>query len=309
MKTKKLSFAMIFLAASILVYMVASLIFSYTTQPVVKSGEFPFSITYEYKGETKTLSGVVECEYSGSNTIFGDHDRFWDQNTIYDNPENLETPFIIDQDVEKQTTLSLYENISAGYFMGDPQYKNYYEEGGYEGVSPSVSYYDYANGIFLDGKSAEEVLDTLDFKIVDFTYAEPIENSFFLSGLMYEADNIFTLTAIAYVILILCLIFVRKDKEYRYSVLDIIGIVLNFIIALVVVPFLCVFCMLFGIVDSGVVIVDQIIYNLPTLTLLCLEMSVIFRRRGFSKTGFFVQFGSILPIAIIFILELIYSFH
>ena len=51
MKTKKLSSTMIFLAVTIVAYIVATVIFCYTTKPEVSTGEFPFSITYEYKGD------------------------------------------------------------------------------------------------------------------------------------------------------------------------------------------------------------------------------------------------------------------
>ena len=78
MKIKKLTATMIFLVMTLAAYIAASVIFCYTTKPEVTTGEFPFSITYEYKGETKTLSGVLECEYSGSYTILNEHNRYWD---------------------------------------------------------------------------------------------------------------------------------------------------------------------------------------------------------------------------------------
>ena len=77
MKIKKLSSTMILITITIIVYIIASVLFCYTTKPMVSEYEFPFSITYEYKGETKTLSGVFECEYFGSNTIHGEHNRYW----------------------------------------------------------------------------------------------------------------------------------------------------------------------------------------------------------------------------------------
>ena len=55
MRIKKLSTAMIILAVTLVVYMIATVMFCYTTKPKVAQGEFPFSITYEYKGETNTF--------------------------------------------------------------------------------------------------------------------------------------------------------------------------------------------------------------------------------------------------------------
>ena len=37
-----------------------------TSGPEVEKGEFDFSVTYEFEGETKTVSGVYVCEYEGS---------------------------------------------------------------------------------------------------------------------------------------------------------------------------------------------------------------------------------------------------
>ena len=100
MKIKKLSLTMIFLAITIIAYIAATVLFCYTTKPEITNHEFPFSITYEYKGETKTLSGIFECEYSGSNTIHGEHRRYWEGESRYINPVNPENPHIIEENEE-----------------------------------------------------------------------------------------------------------------------------------------------------------------------------------------------------------------
>jgi hypothetical protein len=41
-------------------------------------------------------------------------------------------------------------------------------------------------------------------------------------------------------------------------------------------------------------IINAIIYNIPPFAVLCLALSVVFRRKGYPKTGFFIQFGGIL---------------
>jgi hypothetical protein len=103
------------------------------------------------------------------------------------------------------------------------------------------------------------------------------------------------------------LIFVRKDKEYQYSKLDKVGIVLNFLVGIFAVPFIYFVCMFFSIVETGVLLFDQLIYTIPPITILCLALSVVFRRKGFSKTGFFIQFGGILLFVLIFVLGAIFS--
>ena len=309
MKTKKLSPAMIFLVITLIAYIAAVFLCCYNTKPEVTAGEFPFSITYECKGETKTLSGVLQCTFSGSDTIHGQHNRYWSQDVIYDNLDNLEYPFVVDQNDELQTTLSIHENMHAGYFMGDPLYKDFYIKNGYEGVEPYISYYDYKNDLYLDGADPEEVPESIGFRIIDFTYPEPIENSFSFAGIEFEADNIIIFDGVLIVYLLLCLIFVRKDKELRYSRLDKFGIFFNFLVGIIAVPFITFMCMMFGIVESGIAIVDQIIYNVPPIAILCLALSVVFRRKGHSKAGFFIQFAGILPFVLIFVLEALFRFH
>ena len=39
-------------------------------RPEIEKGEFPFSVTYEFAGEIKTVSGVYVCEYNGTRVIY-----------------------------------------------------------------------------------------------------------------------------------------------------------------------------------------------------------------------------------------------
>ena len=305
MKTKKLSLTMIFLVITMTAYIVATVLFCYTTKPAISTGEFPFAITYEYKGETKTLSGVLKCEFSNSWTIHGEHGRYWEGEVIYDNPDNVEYPFIIEQNDEQQTTLSVHEHMYAGYFMGDPLHKDYYKDYGMEDVAPYVAYYDYKNEVFLEDAAPDEIPESLGLRIMDYTYAEPIENSFSFSGIRYEADNVMIFIGISTVFFLLCLIFVRRDKAYTYSKLDKFGIFFNFLVGIFVVPFVSIICIMFGLVESRVELINQITYNVPSIAILCLAFSVVFRRKGYSKAGFFVQFGGIFPFVLILVLDTI----
>jgi hypothetical protein len=306
MRTKKLSLAIIFLVITIIAYVAATFLCCYTTKPEVLTGEFPFSITYEYKGETNTLSGVLKCEFYGSGTINGEHNRYWSQETIYHDPIYPENPNVIDRNDELMTSLAVQEHMLAGYFMGDPLHKNYYVSHGYDGPEPYAEYYDYQNEIYLNEENREEILESVGFKIIDFTYAEPIENSFSFSGVRYEADNVTTFILIMAVYLVLCLVFVRKDKEYEYSGMDKVGVVFNFLVGIVAVPFISIVCIFFGIVESHIELINQIVYNIPPIAILCLALSVVFRRKGYSKAGFLVQFGAIPLFILILILDTVF---
>lgn len=304
-----MSAVVILLFITVLAYITATFLCCYTTAPKIAYGEFPFSITYEYKGESNTLSGILKCEFSGSSTIHGEHHRYWDQEVIYDNPDNKENPFVIDQNDDLQTTLSLHENMDAGYFMGDPLHTDYYTIYGHDGAEPYISYYDYKNDVILDNANQDEIPESVGFRIVDFTYPEPVKNSFSFSGIKYEADNIFIFDAILLVFFLLCLLFVRKDKDYPYSKIDKLGIIFNFLVGIFAIPFITFVCMMFGIVESDIAIIDQIIYNIPPISILCLALSVVYRRKGYPRTGFFVQFGGIVLFILMLILESIFAFH
>ena len=201
MKIKKISAIKIIFILTIIAYIVATLTFCYTTKPEVAKGDFPFSIIYEYKGEKGTLSGVFHCEYLGSSTQLGMHERWWDGEAIYDTVGKYEYPFLIDSSDE--VTLSLHEHMIAGYFMGDPLHKRYYEDHNDGKIAPYVEYHDYINEISLDDDNREEILESIDFRILEYSYAEPIQNSFSFSGIQYEADNISIFVLISLLFLVL----------------------------------------------------------------------------------------------------------
>lgn len=303
MKIKKWSSTLILFAITVIAYITASVVFSYTTKPEITKAEFPFSITYEYKGEQKTLSGVYECEFSGSKTVWGEHSRYWDGVAKYSDAENTENSFIIDQ--SEEITLSVQENMYAGYFMGDPLHKDYYSTYGYDITEPYIQYYDYKNDISLDEENKEEILESIGFKVIDYTYADPIENGFSFSGVRYSGDNIYIFAAIMLAFLLLCLIFVRKDKEYKYSTFDKIGIAINFVMGIIVLPFITIICMLSEIVTNGKDFLSQMTFSVPPFAILCLALSIVLRRKDFSKAGFFVQFGGSVLLVLSLILDTI----
>jgi cytochrome bd-type quinol oxidase subunit 2 len=103
--------------------------------------------------------------------------------------------------------------------------------------------------------------------------------------------------------LVLCLVFIRKDKEYVYTKLDKNGIIFNFLTGIIVVPFLSLICMMFGLVENRVELINQITYSIPPIAILCLALSVVFRRKGYSKPGFFIQFTGIALFILILILD------
>lgn len=298
MKTKKLFLPAILLVGLLVAYAILTVILCYNTKPAVSEGEFPFSITYEYLGETKTISGVYSCKFEGSQTVFREHDRYWSGEITY-----TEGDYFVFQ--EEMKTLAVQPYMIAGYFMGDPLHSDIYQVYGLEGPEPYAEYYDYENEISITDFDKDEELAAIGFRFVDYSYAQPIENSFSFSGVEYEADNIIFFVALMLVFLLVCIIFVRKDKEYKYSYLDKSCIIVNFIVGIIAVPFISLICTMFGLTGSGYEWIDQCIYNIPSFTILCLALSVMLRRKGYSKQGFFVQFGGILAFVLMLLTDLI----
>ena len=260
MKIKNLRISAILLVGLLVAYAILTVILCYNTKPAVSEGEFPFSITYEYLGETKTISGVYSCKFEGSQTVFREHDRYWSGEITY-----TEGDYFVFQ--EEMKTLAVQPYMIAGYFMGDPLHSDIYQVYGLEGPEPYAEYYDYENEISITDFDKDEELAAIGFRFVDYSYAQPIENSFSFSGVEYEADNIIFFVALMLVFLLVCIIFVRKDKEYKYSYLDKSCIIVNFIVGIIAVPFISLICTMFGLVGSGYEWIDQCIYNIPSFTI------------------------------------------
>ena len=151
MKTKKFVILAVLLAGLLIAYAAFSVIFCYNTKPAVSEGEFPFSITYEYLGETKTISGVYSCKFEGSRTISGQHDRYWNGEITYTEGDNFVHK-------EETKTLAVQPHMIAGYFMGDPLHRDHYQVYGLEGPEPYAEYYDYENDISITDYDQDEEL-------------------------------------------------------------------------------------------------------------------------------------------------------
>ena len=91
-------------------------------RPKIKSGEFNFSVTYEYNGETKTVSGVYVCEYANLHwTLDGGFRRSW-TGYIKGGDDNDH----VDIDVtDAGDEIVLVLNLRPDYFMDDYNFDLY----------------------------------------------------------------------------------------------------------------------------------------------------------------------------------------
>ncbi len=73
---KKMRLPLILFAAELVIGLVLSIILFGVTAPEIKKEEFPYSITYEYNGETKTINDTYCCEFKGANAFSGEKTRY-----------------------------------------------------------------------------------------------------------------------------------------------------------------------------------------------------------------------------------------
>ena len=84
--------------------------------PEIKEGEFAFSVTYEFNGKAKTVSGVYVCEYNGTSWVLdGGAHRDW---------KGYIKGGEIEERIEIGTTtngekVELNLDLYPDYFMGD----------------------------------------------------------------------------------------------------------------------------------------------------------------------------------------------
>ena len=95
------------------------------------------------------------------------------------------------------------------------------------------------------------------------------------------------------------MIFVKKEQGLCYTWMDKVSIVCNFLITLLVVPFCTMTGVLIDIVDVAEELGGQILYLNSAIITLGIAASVCLRRKGYRKSGLFVQFIGVILFAIL----------
>jgi hypothetical protein len=130
-----------------------------------------------------------------------------------------------------------------------------------------------------------------DVEIISWDYPEPIENTFkFVGFSRLHAISMFATLLVGVLTIIACIIFVRKNNDVSYKVLDILSIVANFIIGFMYIPFITIVIFFLPLTMDTTSIMYQIYLCTPALSAFTIAASVALRRKGFTKSGFFVQF-------------------
>ena len=141
-------------------------------RPEIKSGEFKYSVTYEYNGEINTVSGIYVCEYAGlSWALDGGYSRDWSGYIKgADDNDHIELGIIDDGDV-----VILVLSLSPEYFMDDFNFDLY------DAPAPYIMIKDYTeDGGLRFLHEADLVEELCGAKIISYEYDAPIENTFAL---------------------------------------------------------------------------------------------------------------------------------
>lgn len=254
----------------------ALLLLGYSVQkPVLEQQEFPFSVTYSYQGEIKTISDVYVAEYELDAQYIGDDAIGW-YGYVKDR-NRLESDFYrIGESEEKIFSIDL--NLEPGYLMGDPQYAD-------SVCQPSASVIYTDETVITDPAELKQ----LGFYLVNWEYPEPVENSFSFGGISLSGEATMYTSVISVLFLVITLVLIRKDPETRLGLLDKISVGINLVIAFAAFPFILAVSLLSEIL-ADVTFGQQLLYLAPALTVLGLTASVILRRMGLKIISFWVQF-------------------
>ena len=297
MKNRSLKLPIIVIAIGILIALAASLLVSRQKTPTVTNQDFDFSITYKLDGETKTRNGVYSSRFTG----FGGNGidplcRYYEGTYQVEGEDDGDRCFTIaEKDGYKLYIVALLNDC---YLMGDEENESY---DSYTEV-PTLEAEDQAGNQYGE----TDLPDVFDAEIVSFEYPEPIENTFCFAGFSgLYATNTGVMTLVGILTLILCMIFVKKDDGVEYSVLDKIGIALNFAVMLIALPIIYIGATMVQAYPTGPDWLYQAYLCVPQIIPFTIAASLSLRRKGFRKSGFFIQFLAPAIEVIIVVLEYI----
>ena len=272
MKLRKKDGIFIFLSVLILV---AAVVFVFVgaraSGPEITYHEFTIPITYEQYGEVKTQTVTYCVDYWEEEQSFS---GYYEDNGM---PDEIRLAGI-----ETGEEWWVEFGLEGGYLMGDPAYTDFYADGMPE---PTLGYFDE------DWNEHHGVMEVERYgvKLIGCGYPEPIENQIVDKGVKLDHKAIGVLMALAFVILLLSIILVKKEEGVVYHSRDKAARVLNLAVAVSVLP------LMFALGDGWDLLPAQSIDNLlaalmAPITVLSICASVILRRKGKSLPGMVVQF-------------------
>ena len=296
MKSSCMKLPIIILVVGLILAIASCFFTGIVKEPTIKEREFDYSVTYRIGSEIKTYEGTFRCSFVGHD---GDDDptlRLYDGVHTKDGNELGALWITVAQ--KEDVELMMAVGLDAAYLMGDPD-KYEYVHGNDD---------PYFEAIDAEGYSVE-VSEKFDAEIISWEYPDPIENSLRFSGFSrLYVISMLVMLVIAFLTVVACLIFVKKEPDVNYKALDKVSVVANSLITFVAIPFITVVIFFFPLVMDSESLLYQIYLCVPALTAFTIAASIALRRKGFVKSGFFVQLVCpVLFFATIFVESLIHN--
>ena len=281
MKNSQLKVPALVVAIGLVFALVACLLTNIVLTPAITDQDFSYKVTYKLNGETKTLEGVYRCKLDGYGDGQSPFDRYYTGEYIVDGQSSYSQTYTIAQ--EDGAELYIVTLFNECYLMGDTKDMDY------------VSYLDdpYLEALDKEGIPFEDGKMPAAFtaEIISWEYPEPIENTFVFKGFsLLHTGSMMAMLVVGLLMIVACIIFVKRDKTVPYKALDKISVLLNVAITLVAIPFITIVVAMFQITMDTEDIFYQFFLCTPAVTAFAVAASVALRRAGFTKSGFFVQF-------------------
>lgn len=246
-------------------------------EPVIKEHDFEYAVAYKLNGEEKTFEGVFRCSFLGHSAYDIFTDREYDGRHMQNGVDLQDHAFMIAQKAGAE--LYVVIPLDADYLMGDAGFYEY----------EIANEYPYLESVDSEGIGIE-VADVFDAEIISWEYPTPIENSLKFAGFsLLHVGSMLVMMLIGALTILACIVFVKKDKSVEYRSLDRLSTVFNFLIGLVGIPFFAFSVWLMQLVMGGGEFMYQVYLCIPAMTAFTIAASIALRRKGFTRTGFFVQ--------------------
>lgn len=281
MKHRSLKLPAVIIAIGLVLSFVASLFAGFILTPIVTEHDFNYSVTYELNGEIKTLEGVYTCRFDGYSEGENPRNRHYIGEYTVNGQKTLHQTYTIAQnDGAELYIVTAFNNC---YLMGDTKdhdYRPFLEEPYLEALDKEGYPYDI-----------NEMPSAFTAQIISWEYPDPVENTFVFSGFsILHTGSMAAMLLVGLLVIIACIIFVKRDKTVPYSVLDKLSVVLNIVICFAALPFITFTTTLLQITMRTDDLMYQIYLCIPVLTAFTVAASIALRRLNFTKSGFFIQF-------------------
>lgn len=287
--------SVIIIVSGLVLAMIAYMFTGILRTPAITEQDFKYSATYQLNGEMKTLEGVYRCQFKYTNKGTDPLNRYYEGFYLSDPLASIPDVHTIarQDDLKLQIVFSFHND----YLMGDVDRGEQYS---YAIPEPYLAVYDEMGVEYTDPES----LEMFDAELLSWETPEPIENTFVFSGFsILHDESMIAMLLVGILVIVACMVFVKRDKNIPYKLIDRVSIVLNVIVAIVVIPFITLVVLLMPIYVSGEEFTYQMDLCVPAITAFSIAASIALRRKGLAKSGFFVQLVGPLLFALMILLE------